>query len=42
MWQRKEQDARRAGVDGGIQELAGGKETGEMTGFCMVCISAEM
>ena len=24
-WQRKEQDARRAGVDEGIQELAGGE-----------------
>lgn len=25
-WQRKEQDARRAGVDEGIRELAGGKK----------------
>jgi len=38
-WQRKEQDARRAGVDEGIRELAGGKKKlGKWRGFCMVCI----
>lgn len=39
-WQRKEQDARRAGV-GGVYGGWRARKLGKLRGFFMVCISAE-